>query len=229
MSLRPTLGGGRSGFRESNAEGRPAAGRGAGSALAATSLLRETSPASPFQLESAFCWSWSMLRVCVTSAAHRRWASRLCIRSLKIVCTYADTSSLATNRPRRISSDWSARENSRAVLKRSFLFFESAFITIFSRSMGYPRTIVLGRTTLHSWTFASVSRSLSVRNRRCPVVSSQRTTPRAKMSVRRSICSLCTCSGDMYASLPLSVPARVLAMRELNFAMPKSSTFVVPS
>jgi hypothetical protein len=33
----------------------------------------------------------------------------------------------------------------------------------------------------------------------------------------------------MYASLPLRVPARVDAMRELNFAMPKSTTFVLPS
>ena len=48
------------------------------------------------------------------------------------------------------------------------------------------------------------------------------------MSVRRSIGSPCTCSGDMYASLPLSVPARVFAMRELNFAMPKSTTLVLP-
>ena len=82
---------------------------------------------------------------------------------------------------------------------------------------------------LHSWTFARVSRSLSIRNRRWPVVSSQRTTPSAKMSVRRSIASPCTCSGDMYASLPLSVPARVLDMRDVNFAIPKSTTFVVPS
>ena len=35
-----------------------------------------------------------------------------------------------------MSSDWSARENSRAVWKRSLRFFASAFITIFSRSSG---------------------------------------------------------------------------------------------
>ncbi len=170
-----------------------------------------------------------MLIVCVTSAAHRRCASRFLMRSSKICFMYAATSSLAMKRPRRMSSDWSARENSRAVLKRSPRFFESAFITIFSRSIGYPRTIPLGRGTLHSCTLASVSRSLSIRKRRCPVVSSQRTTPSAKMSVRRSIPSPCTCSGLMYASFPLSVPARVLDIRELNFAIPKSTTFVVPS
>ena len=49
---------------------------------------------------------------------------------------YAATSSLAMKSPRRMSSDWSARENSRAVAKRSFLVFASAFITIFSRSIG---------------------------------------------------------------------------------------------
>ena len=123
-----------------------------------------------------------MLIVCVTSAAQRRCASRFRMRSSKICFMYPATSSLATKRPRRIRSDCNARENSRAVLNRSPRFFASAFITIFSRSIGYPRTTTLGRSGLHSWTFAIVSRSLSIRKSRCPVVSSQRTTPSAKMS-----------------------------------------------
>ena len=78
----------------------------------------------------------SMLMVCVTSPAQRRCASRFWILSWKIDCTYVATSSLAMNRPRRIRSDWSALENSRAVLNRSPRFLARAFITIFSRSIG---------------------------------------------------------------------------------------------
>ena len=78
----------------------------------------------------------STLIVCVTSLAQRRCASRLAMRSWKIDVTYVATSSLAMKSPRRMSSDCSARENSLAVLKRSPRFFASAFITIFSRSMG---------------------------------------------------------------------------------------------
>jgi hypothetical protein len=65
-----------------------------------------------------------------------------------------------------------------------------------------------------------------MRNRRWLVVSSQSTTPSANTSVVRSMSAPRTCSGDMYASLPFSVPARVDASRSATLAMPKSTTFV---
>src|SRR5690606_41864603 len=50
-------------------------------------------------------------------------------------------------------------------------------------------------------------------------------TPSANTSVRRSTFAATHCSGDMYANLPLIVPAFVLVSRSSARAMPKSTTF----
>jgi hypothetical protein len=83
-----------------------------------------------------FASRWSTLIVCVTSAAQRRCSSRFWMRSAKIDCVYAATSSEAMKSPRRMSNDCRPRDNSRAVPKRSLRSFASAFMTIFSRSSG---------------------------------------------------------------------------------------------
>ena len=53
--------------------------------------------------------------------------------------------------------------------------------------------------------------------------------PSEKMSLRRSSGSPRHCSGDMYGTLPLSVPKRVSPKRFDALAMPKSSSFTAPS
>lgn len=65
---------------------------------------------------------------------------------------------------------------------------------------------------------------------RAPVAASQRSTPTAKMSARRSIGgSPRACSGAMYETLPLTTPALVSEAEFFAFAMPKSTTFTAPS
>ncbi len=55
------------------------------------------------------------------------------------------------------------------------------------------------------------------------------TTASAKMSLRRSSGLPRICSGDMYAFLPLTVPVRVREFAPRALAMPKSSSFTIPS
>ena len=76
---------------------------------------------------------------------------------------------------------------------------------------------------------ARVARSLSPLNRRRPVVSSHSVTPSANTSVRRSTALPWACSGDMYASLPFTMPCVVDVMRSAARATPKSMIFGRPS
>ena len=54
--------------------------------------------------------------------------------------------------------------------------------------------------------------------------------PTAKMSDRLSVCSIRTCSGDMYETFPFIVPAWVLVSRSSSVtrAIPKSRIFMPP-
>ena len=58
---------------------------------------------------------------------------------------------------------------------------------------------------------------------------SHRTIPMEKTSARRSISAPRACSGAMYASLPLRMPVSVSVTLTAAFAMPKSTSFTVPS
>ena len=62
-----------------------------------------------------------------------------------------------------------------------------------------------------------------------PAAASQSITPTENTSARRSTRSLRTCSGAMYATLPLSTPVRVSDDEFIAFAMPKSTIFTCPS
>ncbi len=54
--------------------------------------------------------------------------------------------------------------------------------------------------------------------------------PSENTSLRRSIASFLTCSGDMYGGLPFTMPNSVTgAWRFLTSAMPKSITLTWPS
>ena len=65
-----------------------------------------------------------------------------------------------------------------------------------------------------------------------PLAISNIVQPTAKRSARASIGSPATCSGDMYASVPMVTPSAVCIVRDLPScirAMPKSSTLRRPS
>ena len=53
--------------------------------------------------------------------------------------------------------------------------------------------------------------------------------PREKMSARGPSSSPRTCSGDMYSTVPTSMPCWVIVGSPLARAMPKSSSLIVPS
>ncbi|HEU4406208.1 MAG TPA: hypothetical protein VFS43_13165 [Polyangiaceae bacterium] len=65
-------------------------------------------------------------------------------------------------------------------------------------------------------------------SRRC-ASASQSITPTEKMSARRSTFAELTCSGAMYPTLPLTMPAFVTDTAPDAFAMPKSMSLTCPS
>ena len=77
--------------------------------------------------------------------------------------------------------------------------------------------------------FAMITTSLKFDHIRRRTIDSQRTTPIAKMSVRRSKFWPPTCSGDMYAIFPFSVPTEVCTEESLVLTIPKSRSFTSPS
>ena len=78
-------------------------------------------------------------------------------------------------------------------------------------------------------TFSSTAKSESPVKSFSPQSSSQSSTPTAKTSLRWSIGWPRTCSGDMYANLPLRMPAWVCCSRLSALAMPKSISLTSPS
>ncbi|MFO0626086.1 MAG: hypothetical protein U0325_10755 [Polyangiales bacterium] len=79
-------------------------------------------------------------------------------------------------------------------------------------------------------TASTVAASEWRRNSRRPTVTSQSTTPAAQMSVRRSTRASRICSGDMYATLPLSSPVAVRSDAWVSDrATPKSTIFEMPA
>ena len=87
---------------------------------------------------------------------------------------------------------------------------------------------------------ATVAAFVSPGNARRPVVISYSTEPNAKISERTSTSFPSACSGDMYPSVPRTIPASVLCPvawvvsasvksgTSLSLARPKSSTFTMP-
>ena len=74
-----------------------------------------------------------------------------------------------------------------------------------------------------------VSYSLARWNSARPVTASYMQAPSENTSARPSSSRPWYCSGDMYANLPLSMPASVFRRCEAALATPKSSSFTLPS
>ncbi len=74
-----------------------------------------------------------------------------------------------------------------------------------------------------------VSKSVRCLNSRVIVAISNSTMPSENTSLRRSSGCPVHCSGDMYATLPLTAPERVSVMRCEALAMPKSTSLTAPS
>ena len=131
--------------------------------------------------------------------------------------------------PDASSASSRASLNSAALVKRSSRFFSNALCA--TRQMpGSALTLTrTGDTTCSCKMRSTVRNMLSALNSRRPASISHNTMPAANTSERASRTSPRTCSGLMYAYLPLRVPASVSLTRIAAFAMPKSTSLVCPS
>ena len=100
---------------------------------------------------------------------------------------------------------------------------------IWSILSGSDGAYLLGGSTIPTRICSTTPASSSALKRRRPAHISQMTTDAAYTSVRRSTVARRSCSGAMYAILPLSCPSRVVWIRTAAFATPKSRTRAMPS